>query len=337
MKVFDFSHIRSIFIVGDINNLYDFFEKTVLINMSSLTKKATRRSKRVYTNSLFITTGNNKINSSTVDFEKFKLINDVLVKNNVYVAFVRGNSDDTEFFKNDILNLSNIKCIPDYSLLKANDKNILCVGGGISINRLWLKSRNELLGKSDGKVIKYYCEDEKPYYNEDAIKEIVDNKIKINAVVTHIAPTFAFPDINEKKIINWLKKDTKLLQDLKDSRCVMDMIYHALRYSTPFVWYYGHYKKDNSSIMGGVTFTSLSNSLNPYTANLDNEKEYIDFFSLKTDIPSSITINPSHFTLDFGPTIAREHIERLENPDDNVFDDHDFRFFNDDENCEQPF
>lgn len=214
-----------------------------------------------YSDAIIISTGNNRIGfNSDAYYEKvFGKMNEILAKNNTTILFIRGNNDDPSFFREEKINFTNVKTIPDYSIIKTKHGNVLCVGGGLSIDRVWRKKQQDRLSSisSDKKKILYW-KDEMPIFDDDKMKELSENGIKISGVVSHVAPTFAFPDIADS-LDDWCTKDADLARDIENERLVMDKIYDALRSmgNRPSFWYYGHYKVDNREHRANILFRAM--------------------------------------------------------------------------------
>lgn len=214
-----------------------------------------------YSDAIIISTGNNRIGfNSDAYYEKvFGKMNEILAKNNTTILFIRGNNDDPSFFREEKINFTNVKTIPDYSIIKTKHGNVLCVGGGLSIDRVWRKKQQDRLSSisSDKKKILYW-KDEMPIFDDDKMKELSESGIKISGVVSHVAPTFAFPDIADS-LDDWCTKDADLARDIENERLVMDKIYDALRSmgNRPSFWYYGHYKVDNREHRANILFGAM--------------------------------------------------------------------------------
>jgi len=220
-----------------------------------------------YNDSIIIINGNEKLGFNDIKYYELILakINKALSKANTYLFFIRGNDDNPSFFKDELINLSNVKSIPDYSLIKISSKNILCVGGGISINRSWKMKHQELINSiTSNESKKIYWEDEAPFFDAESLKELKNTKI--DYVITHIAPTFSFPDFSYKEI-PWVKTDKALIDDLENARLVMDNIYDYLikNHNKPEAWIYGHYNIANVETRAGINFISITNGqvINP--------------------------------------------------------------------------
>ena len=115
-------------------------------------------------------------------------IQDTLQERNIYVIAIRGNHDDPHYFTNDLKNISarlhdefsNWLFVSDYDLVHTPTHNILCIGGGVSIDRT-----NRELNKSfwDGELVK-------PLY---ARRFLELTKYQIDVVASHNSPSIALP------------------------------------------------------------------------------------------------------------------------------------------------
>jgi predicted phosphodiesterase len=89
-----------------------------------------------------------------------EMTNDALVKRNIIMYAFRGNHDFKPYFDNDPFNLSNIKLIPDYTVLELCGKRILCVGGAVSVDREWRKTKLQKQGDHSNIGTKSWWHDE---------------------------------------------------------------------------------------------------------------------------------------------------------------------------------
>ena len=101
------------------------------------------------------------------------------LNNEMYV--IRGNHDDPSYFTSN-RSYSNILFLEDYTLLKVEGKNILLVGGAISIDRSWRVLNNS------------YWLEEVFVYDKIKLENALRNFDRVDIVVTHNAP-----NENEKK------------------------------------------------------------------------------------------------------------------------------------------
>lgn len=184
--------------------------------------------------------------------------------------FIRGNHDNKDYFTTSKINRKYFKLVPDYTILQTPTHNILCVGGAISIDRLYrmtIQAQNEVkyayyhgCSYEIAKQLspKVYWPTEPPIYNEDILNEIKKSDILIDIVCTHTCPSFAQP-IVKKGIETWLNADPDLLDDINNERQVMDDIYNKLKNDGhPLTkWFYGHYHYHNVEFIDDVQFIML--------------------------------------------------------------------------------
>ena len=151
-------------------------------------------------NTVLIVNGSNTFGQNDLKYyyDKFNMLNDVLADNNTHILFVRGN-DDPKYFTDELLNLSNIKTIQDYSVIKLDKFNCLCIGGQVSLDRLWKCEQEKRIGK------KMFWENEHIAFDEDAINAIL-SKYKISCIITPSSPSFAYPGTNVFKKSPWVTK-----------------------------------------------------------------------------------------------------------------------------------
>lgn len=229
----------------------------------------------LYTNSLFIIAGDCGIgfNKQKYYMDLFERFNKILSYNNTYIMFVRGNHDDPSYFDGKTINLSNIKAVPDYSVINAKDTNILCIGGAISIDRKWRIKQEERINRfSTTKKKTIYWENERPIFNEPLLNEIT-NSIKIDCVVSHTAPSFVNPETHSG-VDEWSKDDETLISDIQDERKVMDRVFETLRDkgTKPKYWAYGHFNLNCIEKRSDTIFRGLSDGFNPISIHMDIEQ-----------------------------------------------------------------
>ena len=210
--------------------------------------------------------------------KELKDVNKKLKEHNIVLFLFRGNHDDPAYFNREtpFIALSNIKIIPDYTVITATNQdderevvNILCVGGGISVDRIDRKTRMKIAAKkyqnftgcSDetawAKVRREYWEDENVIYDEqflnDNLTDVTD--LPIHCVCTHTCPSFIFP--TTKNGIAWfLNNDGNLEHDLNEERGAMDKLHQWLKAHNHPVehWYYGHFHMHNNESKDGIQF-----------------------------------------------------------------------------------
>ena len=85
----------------------------------------------------------------------FNKLNPKLIERNVLIASIRGNHDNPRYFK-DIKYYGNFLLIPDYTIIEVANKNILALGGAISVDRCERKiGMQKQLKYANNKKIQY--------------------------------------------------------------------------------------------------------------------------------------------------------------------------------------
>ena len=206
------------------------------------------------TDSLIIVGGYNGFGERDLKYyhDKLKMFNQVLADNKTYVLFVRGN-DDPKYFEDELINFSNIKTIQDYSVIKLNKFNCLCIGGFVSLDRTWRMEQEKRIGR------KMYWNNEKLQYNEEDIDKIIKD-YNIACVVTASSPSFAYPGMNAFKRSTWAEKDKALIKDITEERIIMDKIYNKIVENSkkPYIWVYSRFKLSNQNMINDILFQSLN-------------------------------------------------------------------------------
>ncbi|GHT71807.1 hypothetical protein AGMMS50239_41120 [Bacteroidia bacterium] len=188
-------------------------------------------------------------------FPPLTKMNKLLKKSNNYAILYRGNHSDPAAYNDPVKSKpyrkSNIFTIPDYTLINASgeykEANILCIGGGISIDRT---------GRMKGKT---YWENEDVYIDGKALEEITIMEEKVDIVATHDAPDFCYPLTKSLPTSQWHLNDTTLEQDIITSRAKLTFIYNDLSAGgkKPAEWYYGHHHMSKYENLLGTTFYLL--------------------------------------------------------------------------------
>jgi hypothetical protein len=235
-------------------------------------RKAKKMMTSAFSDSIFIIAGDCGIGFNKPKYyeDLFDRFNRILSYNNSYLIFVRGNHDDPSYFDGEAINLSNIKAIPDYSVVSAMDKNILCVGGAISLDRTWRIKQEERINRfSTTKKKTIYWKNEAPIFDNNAIEDIANN-VKIDCVVSHTAPSFVNPETHSG-FDEWTERDASLADDIREERKVFDRIFEHLRDKgmSPKYWAYGHFDLCHIEKRAGTIFRALGDGFNPISIDDD--------------------------------------------------------------------
>ena len=177
-----------------------------------------------------------------------------LRKANNWVVFLRGNHDDPSFFSEEKVSFKRWRCVPDYSVIQACGHNLLCIGGGVSIDRKMRQERNARF-REMGRQTACWWPDEAPVYDESALDALT---APADAVVSHTAPSI-FPLDSHQGLMSWAAEDPTLLEDVAAERHTMDRILSRLRDNGhPLThWYYGHFHQTWNGEREGMRFSML--------------------------------------------------------------------------------
>jgi hypothetical protein len=201
--------------------------------LSSHGKSFSRKGDGSFNDSIIIFSGSTGFGTKSFEHfdEIFKKLNEILEKNNTHVLFIRGNNDDPLYFTGDKINYSNIKAIEDYSLIKLDGFNCLCVGGGISLDRKWKQTQEKRIKKS------LYWEGEATKFNLEELKSILEDNT-IACVITHESPSFIGNDTSSYSNSKWASEDKDVITDAINERVIMDKIYTEIVKTNkkPYVW-----------------------------------------------------------------------------------------------------
>lgn len=216
-------NFNSIFVLGDIHGHW-----SLIINFLDKISE---------TNSCIIQVGDFNVGFDRYDSEckRLKNLNNELIKRDSVLYIVRGNHDNPSWFKDDEFleiksELSNIKFVPDYSVININGENFLMIGGAVSIDRTVQRQKSYVS----------WWEDEILNFDSDKVK----NLRNIDRMICHISPNFCEPLTMSGVVYEYLKKDGGLLQDLRTERDNITKLVNIVMSNNKLKgFYYGHYHK----------------------------------------------------------------------------------------------
>ena len=206
-----------------------------------------------------------------------------LTEYNNWIVFVRGNHDNPAYFDGQQVAYDRWRAVPNYSVLQACGRTILCVGGAVTIERkdrircAWFNKRYQwdrtsavMLKRFTGCLPKafqlsdsplarnIYWPSEAPVYNTIQLYAI-DAAYDIDMVISHSAPSVFYPDRIDS-LRNYWYKDSTLYSEVLAERQVFDGILtflqergHPLR-----DWYYGHFHLSWNGVKNGVRYHLLN-------------------------------------------------------------------------------
>ena len=188
------------------------------------------------------------------------MFHDLFVKNNVIVWAIRGNHDFKPYFDNDPFGFSNIRLVPDYTVLELEGKKILCVGGAVSVDREWRYTGAQRRGEFNVVPGQSWWRDEVFVLEKE---KVVDLK-GINIVVTHTCPSYCPPDntFGFGSFVEGIIRDTGdvgLKTDLNVERQAMNDLFHYLKINGNNIdnHYYGHFHKSEVQNYDGIVHRML--------------------------------------------------------------------------------
>jgi predicted phosphodiesterase len=173
------------------------------------------------------------------------ILNQVLENRQVKLHVIRGNHDNPACFRDGSKNKSHITFLPDYSVLRFFDKNFLCIGGALSIDR-----SNREAGKD-------YWYREGFVFDEERIKQIKN----IDIVVSHSSPDVAFPFDMGGVNHEYFRRDPTLRSDLAQERINLTKAYYLLREEASNKlshWFYGHFHQHHEMQVDNTLFVLLN-------------------------------------------------------------------------------
>lgn len=188
--------------------------------------------------------------------ENLEELNNWLLERGLTLHVFRGNHDNPHYFNGEYI-YTNLKLHPDYTVLNIEGKNILGVGGAISIDRV-PRRRYNLQEARVGRDIRYHWENEKFVLDREKLEGMRD----INIVVTHTAPHYAKPfDVKGKWpyiVAQFMGEDVHLGDDLINERNALNEMYDILNKNNLIDdWFYGHFHRNDTTLHQSTLFHLL--------------------------------------------------------------------------------
>lgn len=276
MYIYDYTFLDKAYVFGNITKSFDNVINSIQKNIKHNNAKSAFLKRRDVTsefnNSAIIFCGNiGLINVSDEKIQKtFMELNENLVKNKTFLFFVRGNEENPSLYYETKYDFSNIKFIQDYSIIKLDNFNCLCIGGGVSMDRAWKIKQEKRYGK------KYYYENEATNLNEEMVRKNL-NEYAITTVISFDAPSFFGEKMRNYKENKWIKNDESLLHDIVENRLKLDFAHNEMikLNNIPYLWYCIRESSNNGNqFINDIYFTNINlgftNSVNNTILNLFN-------------------------------------------------------------------
>jgi hypothetical protein len=228
-----------------------------------------------------------------------------------------------------MISLSNIKTLPDVSLIKSRfGVNILCIGGNISVNRTWKKKHEELVSEvSPNTKLLFDNEGIDPSVIKD-VQKLCDDNVPIHVIVSQLIPwgsitatgdtseissessiqyidlsTPLMPTINSKdlhlKTEKWSDVDSTLLNDIKAEakmlECVLETLLPHKKKNSILAWFNGVYLNKK---VGPATYLNSSSSYSLKIGQLKRDlAEHLEYLNITSSVSTTAfaTIDETDF------------------------------------------
>jgi len=186
------------------------------------------------------------------DMRKLDVLNEQLKGRNIFLYAIRGNHDNPIYFDGSV-SLSNIKLLPDYTVIEVDDIKILCTGGAISIDRKPNPDVSDYSGR------RYKGRNVGVNYWEDEAFVLQDVDLSgIDIVVTHSAPDFC-PPFTKYGMAKWIKHDPSLVEECDKERSEHTQLYEQLKIKNNIShWFYGHFHNSTTEYLDDTKFILLN-------------------------------------------------------------------------------
>lgn len=249
MNHFDFPEVRSIVVVGDIHG--DFNK---LIHKCCIRYKVR--------DALIVVAGDCGFGFERQGYYAYVYERNrrFLSGSNCRMVFVRGNHDNPAYFNGlNRVQQERFMTVPDYSVLTACGRTILCVGGAVSLDRTMRMNGPYYhpFSLDDPMRPNVYWPGEPPFFDEEAL-EAVGKRFAIDTVITHTAPSIC-DRIVKQGLYYFSVDDDTLMADVREEREVMDRLRnYLLEHGNPLRdWCYGHFHQSWHYELEGVMYNML--------------------------------------------------------------------------------
>lgn len=227
--IYDLTQFNRLFFVGDIHG--SFYGLEDLIKNNNIE------------NSCIVICGDVGLGfAPKLERATIKDLNAFLKKTNNNVIGIRGNHDNPSIFYEETYD-SYFKSVPDYSILLTKFGNILCIGGAVSVDRLYRKIGNY------------------SWWEDEGINQNFDPKsleYQVDIVASHSSPYGVFPFTNSPFLDQCIADDPNLITDLHIERSYLQKLFYLLNSEHQLThWYYGHYHNNARSKLDNCNFILL--------------------------------------------------------------------------------
>lgn len=189
------------------------------------------------------------------ELSRLSFLNSFLSARNIQLYAIRGNHDNPMYFNGDkSYKFSNITLVPDYTILPIEGRNVLFVGGAISVDRKpnpkitnWGKPWS---GRKQGSS---YWSDEGFVLDEEKLRAMTG----VDTVITHSAPSFLAPTL-KIGAEDWFESDPTLEAELDKERSDLSNMHFILaQKNNVLTWCYAHFHFSNLEIIENTKYKLL--------------------------------------------------------------------------------
>ena len=210
MERLDFSNYTDVFIIfvhrdsvfDELRELHDYYFKHTLILV---------------------------MGEQTCNPKHMKRINKLMMDTDSYCLFIRGFHDDTKYFDNEPIVMSNCKTIKDGTIVSVERHNILCIGGFTPLNINYLTHIADLNGLDIASGLNKH--------DKELINELANSKSDIDVVVTPSTTKLSL-DYNDK-VKEWLNDNDTLYDALKKDYDYFDALLDVLKPEEKMFYFIG--------------------------------------------------------------------------------------------------
>ena len=313
MKTYDFGNYDRVMFVGTLNDDEASFANQIMRNLSVMLdapvhpkeierqervnkrrgkksllsslaiKQPTFRGNGLFDNSVIFACGGIGLGSRGDAFteDMLKKLDESLQKNDSRLIIVRGCDDNPAYFKGEgvMSSFKNIILAEDYSIVKMNGFNCLCIGGGVPLDRQWRLEQGSRIGKT------LYFEKSESTLNKETLDEILSNN-DIACVFTTDAPTFVPPSVDTSSRSKWATNDKDVIKEMTAQRLIMDKIYieFITKNKKPRMWCYSSNYNDSTN-NNGIKYISTPNVCDHYDLQSYSLETFGTFLDGKKSLP----------------------------------------------------
>lgn len=179
------------------------------------------------------------------------------------VEFIEGNHEDFDFLLSHSVSSDgyrylneHVRHIPRGTILELDDKRVMCMGGGVSIDKVW-----RVPGKS------WWSQEEITDDDIDKAKNLIDATGPVHAMFTHDGPLL--PGLSNKNFSH-MNVDPIIMDDINRSNRHMRKVEDLMHICQPGYVYHGHHHVRNTDIIDAGHGSVVVECLDMYGSSVKN-------------------------------------------------------------------